>query len=145
MCLWMARPGYMVAEHLIERGSASVCSRPWYRFLLYVTTDATFCSFLCSFYVDVKDIVVGHEDGTVRLYRYPSVFPEAIHQSYIGHSSRVKSVTYSYNRRYVISIGGDDGTILLWKHEVEQVFLLYFTLSHLRKQNTILTFTLVCG
>ena len=44
----------------------------------------------------------------------------AICQSYVGHSGTVTMVRFSSNRRYVISIGGADRTILMWKQEVEE-------------------------
>ena len=73
----------------------------------------------CSALPTVGDIVTGSTDQTVKLYRYPAIYPESLHQSYTGHSSSVSCVRFSYNRRYVISLGETDNTILLWTHTME--------------------------
>lgn len=76
-------------------------------------------SCMCS--QEVGDIITGGDDGMVKLYRYPAVRAGALHQTYVGHASPVVSVGFSSNRRFAISAGGEDRTILLWKHEIEQV------------------------
>jgi WD40 repeat protein len=43
----------------------------------------------------------------------------ALYQSYSGHSSHVTNLRFNYNQRFLLSCGGRDRTILLWKHEVE--------------------------
>lgn len=65
----------------------------------------------CNAVPEVGDIVTGNIDHTVKLFRYPSISPGALHQSYIGHSSAVTCVRFSYNRRHAISLGehDDDG------------------------------------
>jgi WD40 repeat protein len=44
-----------------------------------------------------------------------------MYQSYIGHSHEVTCVRFSSNRRYVVSLGGADQTILIWNHDIEIV------------------------
>ena len=73
----------------------------------------------CSAVPEVGDIVTGTADHCVKLYRYPSLHPGSLHQSYRGHASTVTCVRFSYNRRHVISLGGDDCTVLLWEHTME--------------------------
>ena len=41
--------------------------------------------------------------------------------SYCGHAGPVVKVMASGNKRYLVSIGSTDNTILLWKHETELV------------------------
>ena len=74
----------------------------------------------CSAVPQVGDIVTGNTDHSVKLFRYPSLSPGSLHQSYRGHASTVTCVRFSYNRRHVISLGGDDCTVLLWAHTMEQ-------------------------
>lgn len=73
----------------------------------------------CMALPDVEDIVCGDINGLVKLYRYPSLEAKSLHQSYIGHSSAITCVRFANNRRFVISLGGNDRTILIWKHESE--------------------------
>lgn len=74
----------------------------------------------CMALPDVGDIVTGDDDGKVKLYRYPALRHDAIYQSYVGHASHVTNVRFSWNRRHLLSSGGRDRAILLWKHEIEQ-------------------------
>lgn len=69
---------------------------------------------------DVGVIITGDDNRCLKVYRYPSVKQGALHQAYSGHGSSVECVRFSYNRRYVVSIGSEDQTILLWKHEIEK-------------------------
>jgi WD40 repeat protein/Ca2+-binding EF-hand superfamily protein len=64
-------------------------------------------------------VATGDHLGRVNLYRYPSFTNGALFQSYVGHSSGTNGVKFSYNRRHLVSIGGSDKTILIWKHELE--------------------------
>ncbi|RYH27855.1 hypothetical protein EON65_12920 [archaeon] len=73
----------------------------------------------CQALVDVGDIVTGDDNARVNLFRYPAVNKGAVRQSYIGHASHVTSVRFNWNRRYLLSTGGLDRAILVWKHEVE--------------------------
>lgn len=75
----------------------------------------------CCCVPEVDDLVMGDNQGRVNLFRYPAVSSDTPYLSYIGHSHPVAKVRVSANKRYVISIGGNDRTILLWRHEVEDV------------------------
>ena len=83
------------------------------------TGDDSFHVNTCCALPGVGDIITGSVDHTVKLYRYPAIYPESLHQSYTGHSSSVSCVRFSYNRRHVISLGETDSTILLWAHTME--------------------------
>ena len=65
-------------------------------------------------------LVVGNDSGAINLFRYPSLDTGAIYQTYSGHSGHVQNVRFTYNRRYVVSVGGEDRSVLLWKHEAEE-------------------------
>ena len=75
----------------------------------------------CICIPEVEDLVTGDESHRVNLYRYPAVDAHAVYLSYMGHAAPVKKVHVSANRRFVVSIGGNDRTILLWRHEIEDV------------------------
>ncbi len=67
----------------------------------------------------VGDIVVGGNDGSIKLYRYPCLSTDSLSQGYCGHAGPVAKVRVSNSKRWVASIGSQDRTLLLWKHEVE--------------------------
>jgi len=68
---------------------------------------------------DIGDIVTGDDHFKVRLYKYPALETGALHQAYVGHASHVSCVRFTASRRYVVSTGGADRTILLWSHQIE--------------------------
>ena len=68
---------------------------------------------------DVGDIISGDSNGKLKAYRYPAIMQNALCQTYNGHAGPIARVMSSANKRYLISIGQDDRTILLWKHETE--------------------------
>ena len=49
------------------------------------------------------------------MYRYPSL-PDAEPRLYAGHGFPAASVAWTYKDEYVVSAGGNDCTILIWKH-----------------------------
>jgi len=65
-------------------------------------------------------LVTGNDSGALNLFRYPSLDAGAIYQTYSGHSGHVQNVRFTHNRRYVVSVGGRDRAVLLWKHEPEE-------------------------
>lgn len=73
----------------------------------------------CMALPDTGDVITGDDSHYVKLFNYPTMKPGSLHQKYIGHSSHVACVRFTYNRKYAISIGGSDRTILLWRHHVE--------------------------
>lgn len=68
---------------------------------------------------DIGVLVSGNKDRTINIYKYPAPEACASHQTYVGHASKVRCVAFNYSRRYVVSVGANDGTILLWKHELQ--------------------------
>ena len=69
---------------------------------------------------DLSDIVVC-EGSKLLLFRYPSTNNNSLHQIYSGHSSKISSARFSFSKKYVVSIGGRDRTIILWRHDCELV------------------------
>lgn len=74
----------------------------------------------CMALSDIGDIITGDAYNCLKLFKYPSLKPGSLHQRYVGHSSRISCVRFSGNKRYAISIGGIDRSILLWKHDIER-------------------------
>ena len=74
----------------------------------------------CMAIADISDIVVCDEEKLL-LYRYPSVSNGSLHQIYSGHSSKISCARFSFSKKYVISIGSNDRSILLWRHDCELV------------------------
>ena len=60
-------------------------------------------------------LATGDDLGFVRLYNYPSYVTKAKHKSYVGHSAHVTSVRFSNNGSYLVSLGGNDTSIFIWK------------------------------
>ncbi len=58
-----------------------------------------------------KVIATGDDYSMVKLFRYPSEGFEAGYLSYLGHAANVTNVKFSYDEKYLISVGGDEKTI----------------------------------
>jgi WD40 repeat protein len=59
-------------------------------------------------------IVTGGDDQKVRLFKYPVTFPKQKNKAFTGHSSHVTKVRFSKNQKNLLSIGGNDRTVILW-------------------------------
>ena len=62
-------------------------------------------------------MAVGDEFQQLRLSSYPSLTPsaaEGVH-SCVGHAAPLSAVRFSFNDRYVISAGGEDLTVFVWR------------------------------
>ncbi|GMF20140.1 unnamed protein product [Phytophthora lilii] len=63
-----------------------------------------------------EDLLVTSDDfGLVKLYRYPCVAKNASSVDYRGHASHVTNVRWSYDDRYIVSIGGNDRSVMEWR------------------------------
>ncbi|EAR94225.2 HELP domain protein (macronuclear) [Tetrahymena thermophila SB210] len=74
-----------------------------------------------------KIIATGDDFGRVNLFQYPAAAPKQSHHTYLGHSSHVTRVKFSYDDKFLISTGGNDKSILVWSTENMQ--------DEARKQN----------
>ena len=59
-------------------------------------------------------IATGSDDQKVRIFTYPVTIPKQKCKDYTGHSSHVTRVLFSADERHLLSVGGNDRTILLW-------------------------------
>ena len=51
----------------------------------------------------------------VKLFKYPCVVERAAFKEFSGHSSHVTRVKFSSNDKYVLSVGGNDKTLIVWE------------------------------
>jgi microtubule-associated protein-like 6 len=65
---------------------------------------------------DGKICVTGDDFGTVKLFSFPN-FKNSAYNKFIGHSSHVTNVRFSYDDSYLISVGGNDKSIFQWKFQ----------------------------
>ncbi|CAD8200325.1 unnamed protein product [Paramecium octaurelia] len=80
-----------------------------------------------------KYLVSGEDTQHVVLMNYPVVVPKQKRKEYIGHSSHVMRVRFTCDDNFLISVGGNDKSIIVWKTDfgsaqgkVEQVNLQEF-------------------
>jgi WD40 repeat protein len=60
-------------------------------------------------------IASGDDDCVVKLFKFPSYDPKAQHRVYGGHSSHVTNVAFSFDDSALLSTGGQDCSLFLWK------------------------------
>ncbi|XP_041920805.1 echinoderm microtubule-associated protein-like 6 isoform X3 [Alosa alosa] len=61
------------------------------------------------------NIVTGDDFGLVKLFDFPCPDKFAKHKRYFGHSAHVTNIRFSYDDKHVISTGGDDCSVFVWK------------------------------
>ncbi|XP_029642851.1 echinoderm microtubule-associated protein-like 6 [Octopus sinensis] len=62
-----------------------------------------------------KTLATGDDFGYVKLFEFPCEQKYAPFQKYIGHSAHVTNVHFTPTGRYLISTGGDDCSVFIWK------------------------------
>ncbi|KRX05725.1 WD40-repeat-containing domain [Pseudocohnilembus persalinus] len=67
-----------------------------------------------------KVLGTGDIYGRVNLYKYPAVQNKQVFKSYLGHSSPITKMRFSYDDKYLITIGGQDKSILIWETDLQQ-------------------------
>eukprot|EP00116_Pleurobrachia_bachei_P003289 sb/3463551/ len=60
-------------------------------------------------------VATGDDFGTVKLFQYPVREKYSKHKKFFGHSAHVVGVRFTYNDKYLVSIGGDDSCVLVWE------------------------------
>lgn len=59
-------------------------------------------------------IVTGSDDQKVRIFTYPVTIPKQKCKEYTGHSSHVTRTLFSGDEKHLLTVGGNDRTIILW-------------------------------
>ncbi|RDD40098.1 Echinoderm microtubule-associated protein-like 6 [Trichoplax sp. H2] len=60
-------------------------------------------------------VATGDDFGLVKLFKFPSTEKHAKFKSFVGHSAHVTNVKFTCDDRYLVSAGGDDCCIFVWK------------------------------
>ncbi|XP_042240211.1 echinoderm microtubule-associated protein-like 6 isoform X2 [Homarus americanus] len=58
---------------------------------------------------------VSDEEGLVRLFRYPCMGGLKKHRQYRGHSAHVTNVKWVYDNSLIVTTGGGDTSVIVWK------------------------------
>ncbi|KAI9533540.1 Echinoderm microtubule-associated protein-like 6 [Dissostichus eleginoides] len=61
------------------------------------------------------NVATGDDFGLVKLFDFPCTEKFAKHKRYLGHSAHVTNIRFSHEDKYVISTGGDDCSVFVWK------------------------------
>jgi len=64
-------------------------------------------------------LAVANDFGLVRLYRFPCPYVGSKHKRYAGHSSLVSKCCFTYDDKYLITVGAADRAIFQWEHVVD--------------------------
>ncbi|XP_038072339.1 echinoderm microtubule-associated protein-like 6 [Patiria miniata] len=64
---------------------------------------------------NANSLATGDDFGFVKLFRFPCPDKYAPHKKYVGHSAHVTNVRFTYDDRHLISAGGDDCCLFVWK------------------------------
>lgn len=62
-----------------------------------------------------KYLATCEDSGLVKLFKYPCTVDKAKFKSNKGHSSHVTRAAFSVNDKYLITVGGNDRTVLVWE------------------------------
>jgi WD40 repeat protein/Ca2+-binding EF-hand superfamily protein len=57
-------------------------------------------------------LITGDDFHTIKLFQYPVVKENQVNKEYFGHSQHVMKVKFSFDGKYVFSVGGIDKTLL---------------------------------
>jgi WD40 repeat protein len=60
-------------------------------------------------------LAVGYDDQSIRLFSYPTYIKNQVHKQYFGHSSHVTKIKFIEGDQRMVSIGGLDRTVIVWK------------------------------
>lgn len=61
------------------------------------------------------NMVTGDDFGLIKLFDFPCAEKFAKHKRYFGHSAHVTNIRFSCDDKYVISAGGSDCSLFVWK------------------------------
>lgn len=58
---------------------------------------------------------LGDDFGNLSLFNYPCVVKDAPRKIGYGHSSHIMNIKFTCNESHIISVGGNDNSIIVWK------------------------------
>ncbi|XP_064621338.1 echinoderm microtubule-associated protein-like 6 [Lineus longissimus] len=59
--------------------------------------------------------VTGDDSGLVKLFQFPCPDKYAKHKTFVGHAAHVTNARFTFNDRYLITTGGDDCCVFVWR------------------------------
>lgn len=60
-------------------------------------------------------LATGEDSSKVKLLKYPCYEEKAKFKEYFGHSSHLTEVKFSHKDDYLLTVGGNDKTVIIWK------------------------------
>ena len=60
-------------------------------------------------------MAAGNDHGKVAVYNYPSLIKNSNYTEGKGHSSHVTTVRWMADDEHIISVGGEDQCVMVWK------------------------------
>ena len=90
------------------------CTLGFYAQGIFPGVDGTDVNSVCRS-VNQKFLATGDDFGKVNLFAFPCVVPKAVSIGYIGHSSHVTKVKFSYDDTFLVSTGGNDKCVITWR------------------------------
>lgn len=67
-------------------------------------------------YTEKEGLIATADDwGKVKIFKYPCIVPHAAHVAYGGHSSHVTNLAFTSDNASLLSAGGNDRAVLLWR------------------------------
>ena len=60
-------------------------------------------------------VATGDDFGLVKLFNFPANKKNAAFLTFHGHSAHVTNLKFTFNDRYLVSTGGDDSCVFIWK------------------------------
>lgn len=63
--------------------------------------------------------MTGDDFGLVKLFDFPCTGKHAKFKEHVGHSAHVTNVRFSCDDRFLVSTGGDDTGVFVWRYGTE--------------------------
>ena len=78
--------------------------------------DGTDINACCRSNIGERELLATADDfGKVKLFNYPCVVDDAPFAVHPGHSAQVTSVRFMHGDTHVVSVGGNDRSVLQWR------------------------------
>lgn len=59
-------------------------------------------------------LATGEDSSKVKLFKYPCYIEKAKFKEYFGHSSHLTEVKFTVGDNYLVTVGGNDKTVIVW-------------------------------
>lgn len=65
-------------------------------------------------------LLVGDKYSKIKMFNYPCR-TNKIFNKYSGHSNEITAIQFTQDEQYVVSVGGEEKSIILWKYDPDLV------------------------